>query len=908
MISLYPALTDCDPAESHDFTGTLGQFFDGQGAAVNWRERAVQPVSVSVNGAPVPASSWDKTRVTPGDDVQIRLIPRGGVVNFIRKVDPIMNWLMKSITPKQQQQGSSQSGQKLETASATANVPKLNEVVPELAGRYIRYPDYLTPPRRYFAAPREQWLEFLCCIGPGRYQVLPEDVKIGETTFASLGADASYEIFEPGQSMSGHPAMDIWYSAPEVGSTSSGTAGLEIPTEYTGTADGGTVATEYAFNGNQITIMAPVDGHWASGLRAGSRITDISLPLQYDVLRRVQTPGQTDFINRFTGNFQEILPLSIGSTVSTPTFSVTGSMLVKDMSLDAAGNGWIEFETSFGADVNPYPTGTQNITFKTGGLHRYEVISVSSKTITVRWFAGSPVSVPVDPWLGFATVTSTSATVTADTSSFAGDWTGLYAATPKKETTSSTQLDFFCTGGLGSFDEETGELSNLTVEIEIAYRDRLTGGAFTTVTRSFTAATPDDIGFTETINHAAMVPEFQVRRLGVGSASSSDYNKIQWTGLRSYMMAKPVYPNWTTMFVRIRAGGNVAQGAENKINLVATRILPTMQPDGTFGAPVPTRDISAFVRHITQSIGYTENDIDIPELLRLHNTWTARGDTFNHVYDATTVKEAINAALGAGMAEMTVENGMIRAVRDEPRSVFEQPYSPQNMTGQLRRSWKSKRHDDFDGVDVEYMDENTWTKETVKCRLLGDLGAKVETLKLIGPTNRDRAWRIGMRRRRELKYRIWNYQFGTEMDALNSRYLSYVPLIDDIVGYGKSSILVSITSSGGKTLLQVTEPMMWELGAQHVVAYRKPDGKLAGPFPATPGPTPFHILAPIPAPWPVVTLKHEPPHVYFGPQDKWTFPALVTGVTPSGRDAVSVSATNYSELVYVDDDNFAPEE
>ncbi len=146
------------------------------------------------------------------------------------------------------------------------------------------------------------------------------------------------------------------------------------------------------------------------------------------------------------------------------------------------------------------------------------------------------------------------------------------------------------------------------------------------------------------------------------------------------------------------------------------------------------------------------------------------------------------------------------------------------------------------------------------------------------------------------------------MDALNSRYLSYVPLIDDIVGYGKSSILMSIAPSGDQALLQVTEPMVWEPGAQHVVAYRKPDGKLAGPFPAAPGPTSYHILAPVPAPWPVVTLKHEPPHVYFGPQDKWTFPALITGVTPSGRDAVSVSATNYSSLVYVDDDNFAPEE
>src|SRR5690606_2548803 len=152
MIERYPSLFDGEPTASCTFTGTIGAFFDGVGA--QWRDRSIQPVTVSVNGSAVPSSKWDATQITPDDDVQIRPIPRGGVVNFIRKVDPIMNWLMKSITPKQQQQGATQSGQKLETSSATANVAKLNEVVPELAGRYIRYPDYLTPPRRYFAAPQ----------------------------------------------------------------------------------------------------------------------------------------------------------------------------------------------------------------------------------------------------------------------------------------------------------------------------------------------------------------------------------------------------------------------------------------------------------------------------------------------------------------------------------------------------------------------------------------------------------------------------------------------------------------------------------------------------------------------------------------------------------------------------------
>src|SRR5690606_1606490 len=115
---------------------------------------------------------------------------------------------------------------------------------------------------------------------------------------------------------------------------------------------------------------------------------------------------------------------------------------------------------------------------------------------------------------------------------------------------------------------------------------------------------------------------------------------------------------------------------------------------------------------------------------------------------------AINAALESGMAEMTVDGGIIRPVRDEPRTVFEQPYSPQNMTTPLRRAWRNKRHEDPAGVEVEFMNAQTWTKETVMCLLPGDIGAKPTRIK-VKVTDRAKAWRIGMRHRRALRYIVW---------------------------------------------------------------------------------------------------------------------------------------------------------
>ena len=157
-----------------------------------------------------------------------------------------------------------------------------------------------------------------------------------------------------------------------------------------------------------------------------------------------------------------------------------------------------------------------------------------------------------------------------------------------------------------------------------------------------------------------------------------------------------------------------------------------------------------------------------------------------------------------------------------------------------------------------------------------------------------------MRRRRAQRYRRWTYSFDTELDALNSESLSYVPLLDDIPGYGKASILLSISADR----ITVSEPLEFVAGKTHVIAYRDESGQLVGPFTATEGPDEFTALVTIPEPYPLVNpVSQEPTHVYFGTTDRWHFPALIKQISPSGPLSVTVTATNYDSRVYDDDDN-----
>lgn len=893
-IEVYPSLLPGEPIERHRYAGTVGAWLDGKG--LQWRGREAQPIAVSLNGDSLGVSEWDAVSIGHADQVEIRILPAGGILEGIGSIiggilDFAFGWLLPGTSSPNV---NTPQGTQLESADAKANTAKLGAVVPELCGRYRRYPEYLTPPRRYFASQREQWLDFLVCIGPGQFQINDADVRVGDTPFSALGGDAEYQIFPPGADLSSVWAHEHWYNVSEVGATSAGTAGLELSADPSSDVD--PTASAYQFNGNLISIN-PGDWSFPTSWGPGTSI-EISLPMTYTVSVEVDV-GDESFYNRFTGNFREIDPsANLPVLVSFSSLPET-EYLIGDLSLDANFDGWVELiDPNTMQRVSGMPSGSITAVFRRPG-RSYRVVSASESSVTIEAVTGGIVE---SAWNGFPIVSSSTVTIHADPNTIYGEFTGPFTACPSSEASDTFEVDIFFPSGLCYINNEGG-LESRSVTVDIQYRDASMSGSWTSSIRSYSEATLDQIGFTERFTLATQRAEFRVRRVGARDTSTQVKDVVQWYGLRARLATRTSYPNWTTMSVRLRGASKLAVRSENQINVVATRILPTLQPDGSWGAAVPTRDISAFVYHIASTIGYSASDLDMDELERLHGIWTARGDYADYVFDETTVKEAIAKVLEAGMSELTIDNGQIRPVRDEPRTVFEQAYSSQNMTAPLTRTFRSQRVDDADGVEVEFMNADNWTKDVVQCRLPGDGGFKVEKVKLDTVTDRTRAWRIGMRRRRMLRYRRWDYQFATEMDALNSRYLSYVPLIDDTPGYGQSAILTAIEPHPEGALLRVSEPLQWEGLASHVIAYRDENGKLVGPFPATPGDDEYEVIAPVPQPWPSNTLSQEPAHVYFGKMQTWTYPALVTEIRPQGTDEVTVTATNYDVRLYADDNN-----
>ncbi len=355
------------------------------------------------------------------------------------------------------------------------------------------------------------------------------------------------------------------------------------------------------------------------------------------------------------------------------------------------------------------------------------------------------------------------------------------------------------------------------------------------------------------------------------------------------------------MALTVEGSDTIAGQSENKVSAVVTRLLPAL------GSEVlePTRSIADWFRYVARSIGYTDADIDTDELQRLTAIWAANGYTFDFVHDgSSTVFDVLQRTLQAGNSELTINQGLLTPVRDEPRTTFEEMYTTQNMLEPLKRSIESIRPDEVDGIDVEYFSSATWTNETIECRLPGDAGNRPEKVRVEGVTSRTRAWRIGMRERLKLRYRRKTYEFSTELDALNSNYWSYCALADDVPGYTSSGIIEAVEVEGGDVHVSTSEPLEWVDGAAHLIAWRDADGTLNGPYTATRGDDDQHVI--FSGETPVIDSSQEPPHYMFGISQTFSYPVLISNIEPQGFDSMTVQAVNYDERIYQYDNQEPP--
>lgn len=824
-LKVYP--NKLDLALYEPCTGYIGQTLSSwlQENVPAYDDREEPLFSVNINGEHVLPSEWAIYKFKQGDDIKlvveakdpitiayavIAVIAIGVAVYAANQIPDNYN----STTP---------DGSSIYDINTQGNKPRLMGVIPEGAGRHLIFPDYLTMPRREYIN-NEQWLYLMLCVGKGEYEILPQEITIGNTPVNRYVGDVDYQVFGPGEDVTAHEAHRNVYTSSEVGSTA-GTNGIELKGKVTNSGGSNSVY-DYTFIDDKIKVYM----------------------VEYE-------PELGGYIRYLV----------------MPPFDI-GEILTVQFSLENQNDGY------------------------------YKLLDKGRNGSTVKKVDGQFQDDLT--WTGFITESDSHANVNVENSGGDGQFNGPFFACPKGEKTNKLWLDFSLPRGLGELDDNGNFLSR-TVALKIEYRDDGALGWTPVDTITFTNSTNDQLGRTVSVDIPTKIrPEVRVKRITAANDDTRIYDETYWTSLKSELQSATRYEGMTTIAVKIRGTNALAGSAENKFNLIATRKLPIYE-NGAWTEPKPTTDIAPFFAHVIKSSGHSDNKIGLDEANALHSIWHARGDEFNAVFDsASTIFETLKRVLAVGFAEPTIDFGRIIPVRDQKRTIYKHMYQPDNYIGNLDRSISLIDDDEPDGVEVEYFSPITWKSETVICLLPEDQGINPEKVRAFGITSRDKAYQYGMRKRRTRRYRRTRFDFKTEMDALNSRYLDYCALADDIPGYEQTGRVQFIN---GRSIFIDNENLIWQTGEPHILALRKPDGTLSGPYNATKGSAINEVIIDRDLDF-QATLNGtmEPPLYMFGINTRWCNGVIIRDIKPSSIDKVSVTADLDDDRVYLDDDSLAP--
>ncbi len=396
--------------------------------------------------------------------------------------------------------------------------------------------------------------------------------------------------------------------------------------------------------------------------------------------------------------------------------------------------------------------------------------------------------------------------------------------------------------------------------------------------------------------------EVRVRRTTASPFNANIPDETTWAGMRGYLPSVGTYADVTLYALRVKATEQIPQDVARQINIIATRKLPVWN-GATWSAPQATRSPAWALADVLRNGDYgadlPESRIDLAKLLELDGIWAARGDFFDGVFDQTiTVWETLTRIARAGRATPIVSGGVVTFVRDQARTIRTALYSPQHMKkGSLGIEYTFRQADDPDGIELAWIDPNTWRQAHIEATVGGGAPLRPASVDLFGVTNQAQAQREATYLARVDAYQRKVIRFTTEMDG-------HIPLVGDLIAishdvpaWGQSGALLAISG----TTYTTSEPLTWTPSSAHYVGLRKPDGSLSGPWAVTEvadNPNAFTLVGALDF-TPRLDLSNGDRTAYlFGPGTTWCQDVVVTKVMPRSETEVELTCQPYDPRIY----------
>lgn len=488
---------------------------------------------------------------------------------------------------------------------------------------------------------------------------------------------------------------------------------------------------------------------------------------------------------------------------------------------------------------------------------------------------------------------------------------GPFVANPAGTTTNRIAVDIVLPAGL-FYANDDGGLDSRSVSWSIQAQQiddqgNAVGSPIVLGNETYSAATNTP----QMMTYRYEVPEgrYQVSAVRTSNkdTNSRSGNTLQWGGLRAYLPDHRDYGNLTLLAVVMRATNNLNQSTARRINIIATRKLPTWDPIegwslGVAATRNPAWALADVCKNPEYGRGLPDSRINLTALYRLAQIWDGRGDTYDGVFDtATTLWDALTRIARVGRAMPMYYAGVIDFIRNEPKSVKTQMFTPANIvTNTFSIDYVFPEHDSPDHVIVEFINEETWQPDEVVCTLPGSAMLRPYRLQIPGIVKRDQAWREGISLTAQNRDQRRFVSFQTELEGHIPRYGDLVEISHDVPKWGLTGFIEDY-DPGTKTLL-TSEPLEWWPSENHYINLRKKDGSPDGPYRVVAGSHDREaVIADLLDGYAVFVSDgqgEEFTHYQFGPGERRSLLAQAVSATPDERDTVALEFVNYADSVH----------
>ncbi|HGW2952179.1 TPA: host specificity factor TipJ family phage tail protein [Raoultella ornithinolytica] len=667
-------------------------------------------------------------------------------------------------------------------------------------------------------------------------------------------------------------------AVPGVGGTASAVRGNAAPTTY-----------DFSVNNENFSLFW--QGHYyfvqlvdnyitMSGLldAINSRLTGSGLIAHDDggVVRIVEISSPWK-----GGDIDSIFPVSVFG--DDPEFTLGTASSGGSPAITA--NVTLAYGSVTGAAFSGIPEGSQRLSLAHRG-NEYRIADADGTTATVQ----RVIDGAVDPsWPGFSprTMIDYQATGISDNNT----WMGPFLACPENEVVDAFEVNFSFPSGICGFDSK-GKKRIRHCEWEIQYRVYGSGAGWTSKQGVYALKNVNGLGFTERFNLASPgLVEVRCRRLN-DQGSNNARDSMYWQALRGRLLARPSsYAGVTLMGVTVETGGKLAAQSDRRVNVVATRIYDS-------GV---ARSISGALYHVGRSLDMEMDTAAIDALEE--NYWTPNGETFDYFTgDSISALEMLQKIAAAGKSYFLLNTQSVASVGREGVKPWTGAITPHEMVSELQTDFSTVTDDDYDGIDVTYINGTTWAEETVQCRLPGNpTPQKIEAYRADGVGNPDHAYQIGMRRLMKYQLQRMTHKTTTELDALCYNLGDRIVLTDDIPGSNTISCLIeSMATAGGVTTFDVSEPLDWSF-ANPRIYLRYQDGTASRLFEASPTGDSYQVSVPYQSEFADILMDDpiiEPPRLVFCSSESDLYDAIVSEVVPQDDGTCEVTARQYRAEFY----------